>query len=430
MLKVHFNLKQTKDKEALSQITVLTTVNGRRIRVYTKLRVCPKEWDGERRCCIIAKEVPARRARELTIVNERLRWIRTQVERVDMELSLRGVYLSAEDVRAVVMDSQEVTSADATPLSYLHMLVDNYTYCINYRGLKGSSSSQVTYQVALNRLDRFCRDEGFTITSWEHFDKAFFTRFMSYLCNYQFIRKGVATKYSTITVVNTIKVVKNLLHQAYENEVSDNQYFNKVSTKVQCLASEKIYLNEQEIMKLKELASLSQAEQEVRDLFLISCYSALRISDLNQLGKAVIKDQLITLYQQKTRNQVKIPILKEIAPLIEHYREKGFPVLQDVKANAIIKLLAERAGITELVQRRENRGGEVRIVQERKCDMVSFHTARRSCITNLFLRGYPANYLMTLSGHRSLQALQRYIRATNENMTQSFMEMLKGKNDM
>ena len=231
-------------------------------------------------------------------------------------------------------------------------------------------------------------------------------------------------------MVNTIKVVKNLLHQAYENEVSDNQYFNKVSTKVQCLASEKIYLNEQEIMKLKELASLSQAEQEVRDLFLISCYSALRISDLNQLGKAVIKDQLITLYQQKTRNQVKIPILKEIAPLIEHYREKGFPVVQDVKANAIIKLLAERAGITELVQRRENRGGEVRIVQERKCDMVSFHTARRSCITNLYLRGYPANYLMTLSGHRSLQALQRYIRATNENMTQRFMEMLKGKNDM
>ena len=137
---------------------------------------------------------------------------------------------------------------------------------------------------------------------------------------------------------------------------------------------------------------------------------------------------MITLYQVKTRERVQIPILKEIGDLIAHYQKKGFPKLKEAKANAIIRKLAERAGLTQMVPCRQNRGGVVSVVQERKCDLVSFHTARRSCITNLFRRGYPVNYIMTLSGHRSLQALQRYIRASQEDMAQAFMNLLENDN--
>ena len=110
MNKVHFNLKQTKDREALSQIMVLTTVNGRRIRVYTKQRVRPAEWDNQHQCCAIANGVPQRRAMELTLVNERLKYIRSQMNRTDFELSQHGVYLSADDVRGVVTESLKVPS--------------------------------------------------------------------------------------------------------------------------------------------------------------------------------------------------------------------------------------------------------------------------------------------------------------------------------
>ena len=36
--------------------------------------------------------------------------------------------------------------------------------------------------------------------------------------------------------------------------------------------------------------------------------------------------------------------------------------------------------------------------------------AGRCRITNLYKRGYPANYVMTLSGHKSIQAFQRYLK--------------------
>ena len=56
---------------------------------------------------------------------------------------------------------------------------------------------------------------------------------------------------------------------------------------------------------------------------------------------------------------------------------------------------------------------------------MSFHTARRSCITNLYRRGYPVNYIMVLSGHRSMQAFQRYMRASSKELMGSFFRLLK-----
>ena len=160
-------------------------------------------------------------------------------------------------------------------------------------------------------------------------------------------------------------------------------------------------------------------------MFVIACYTALRISDIQQLKNAVIREGFISLYQKKTKDLVEIPILKEIASLVHHYQEVGFPVIDRTKANHIIRTLAARCNINELVCSKEQRGGETTMIRKPKYDMISFHTARRSCITNLYKRGYPANYVMTLSGHKSLQAFQRYMKASNSELMASFVNMLK-----
>ena len=50
-LQLHFNLKQMCNKEKLTQIMMITTVNKQRIRVYTKLRIEPKYWDKSNARC-------------------------------------------------------------------------------------------------------------------------------------------------------------------------------------------------------------------------------------------------------------------------------------------------------------------------------------------------------------------------------------------
>lgn len=427
-MKVNFNLKQTSKMQCLTQVMLILTVNKKRIRVYTKLRVYPHEWDLQKQRCMLQGCQPLRRAQELLLINERLQRMDDHIYRLDYERAMRGMYLTVDDVRMAVKESQNTRPDAITPLRYLSLLVDSYSNGINRRGVKGSSGSQTTYRVALQRVENFCKERNYRLTSFDDFDKMFFSEFTHYLYNYRFTRSGTTLHYSAITVINTLKVVKNLLHRAYDNDISKNLYYNKVHTIAQCSCTEKIYLREEEVEKLWQVKTHSRTEQEVRDMFVIACYTGLRISDLNQLRKAVFDENTITLYQVKTREKVQIPILKEISELVKHYREKGFPHISETKSNALIKKLSERAGLVQEVPCRENRGGVVNIKQERKCDLISFHTARRSCITNLFRRGYPVNYIMTLSGHHSLQALQRYIRASQDDMTQAFMDMLKRQN--
>jgi integrase len=190
-------------------------------------------------------------------------------------------------------------------------------------------------------------------------------------------------------------------------------------------ASEQIYLYEKEIKRLAQMKLTLPHEQKIRDMFVIACYTALRISDIKRLNEAEIRNGNIALYQTKTKERVEIPILKEIVPLISHYQKVGFPSIDICKANETIKELARRCGIDENISYKEYRGGTTQIKTKPKWSMISFHTARRSCITNLYKRGYPVNYIMTLSGHQSLQAFQRYMRASNKELMTSFIKLLK-----
>ena len=137
-MRVNFNLKQTVNENLPTQLMMAMTIQKKRIRVYTKIRVCPCEWDKRNKCCILLSHLPLRRTRELQLMNKRIRWMEEQV------------------------------------------------------------------------------------------------------------------------------------HRAYDNEMTNNVYYNKVHTHAQCSVSEKIYLKEEEIERIRHVPTSCKAESEVRDLFVVA----------------------------------------------------------------------------------------------------------------------------------------------------------------
>lgn len=424
--RLNFNLKQTREKEKLTQIMLVTTVNGQRIRIYTKLRVEPLYWDKQKHCCLQEAAVNQREQNRLKLINRQILQIKHNITRTDEQLARRGEYLSKSLIRRVVEENCcEDAHQGVTPLDYFKREVDKYDEQVNRKGQRGVGSTRITYQTALKRLQRFCKEQQVELSSFADFDKKFFTDFTNFLYNSTFERNRVRHHYTQNTIINTLKVIKNLLHRAYDNDLTDNNYFLKVQTSLPADVSEKIYLQESEIKRFASLSVQSKQEEEVRDMFVISCYTALRISDIQQLNKANITASTISLYQTKTKEQVEIPILKEIRPILDKYKESGFPRLSPKCANQHVRMLFMRCGLDEPVTYKENRGGVVHIKTAPKWQLISFHTARRSCITNLYKRGYPPNYIMTLSGHHSQQAFQRYMRASSKELLSSFVHMLK-----
>lgn len=424
-LRLHFNLKQMKDQNKLTQIMLVTTVNKQRIRVYTKLRIQPKYWDKNSYRCIAQHPISLRDKQKLAEVNKLLNDMESSIYQADKQLSECGRYLNAQIIRKTVIENQTDEDTDFRPIAYMYQQVGEYLNGLNRRGKRGIASTQRTYHTALKRLENFCQHQNHPIRTFEDFNNKFFTSFANYLYSCTYLKGNSKKQYTQNTVINTLKVIKNLLHRAYDNEMTNNNYFTKVQTILSSDVSEQIYLNENEIHKLSQLKLNLPQECHVRDMFIIACWTGLRISDIQKLNTAEIHKDSIALYQTKTKEKVEIPILKEITPLILNYQKVGFPSVHNFKANLIIKELAQRCGINEIINRKEHRGGNTHILSQPKYSMVSFHTARRSFITNLYKRGYPVNYIMTLSGHRSVQAFQRYIRASSNELLNSFMKLLK-----
>lgn len=422
-VKLHFNLKQTRQADKLTQIMLSATVNKRRIRIYTRLRVEPKYWDKQNYRCRPFGNLSLRERHRLKTINEQIDILTYNIYETDGLLAARGEYLSAAAIRKVILERREHERQLQDPIACLRRIIEDYEKHVNRNGQRGIGSTKVTYLTALRRLEEYNRQRTCPLQSFEEFNRKFFEEFTNFLYGRTYGKKG--KHYTRNTVVNTLKVIKNMLHRAYDGELTTNNYFHKVQTTLPANTSEQVYLQEKEIRRLASVATENDQEREVRDMFVIACYTALRISDIQQLKNAVIREGFISLYQKKTKDLVEIPILKEIASLVHHYQEVGFPVIDRTKANHIIRTLAARCNIDEMVCCKEQRGGETTMIRKPKYDMISFHTARRSCITNLYKRGYPANYVMTLSGHKSLQAFQRYMKASNSELMASFVNMLK-----
>ena len=424
-MRIHFNLKQTRDGEKLTQIMLVASLDKRRVRVYTRLRVRPKYWSVATNRCNLTGRMTRRERMGLEGINEQIERMTTLLRETDNRLAMNGEPMTEAVVRQVMSGLLRDEEQEVRPLPYLRQLAEDYVKGINRKGKRGHDSSTGTYLTALGRLEEYDRGRKVPICSFDDFDKHFFADFTNFLYGYTYGRGGERKHYTQNTIVNTLKVIKNLLHRAYDNEVTTNDYFMKVQTALAADVSDPVYLEEKEIKRLAGVSTLNDTEREVRDAFVIACYTALRISDLRRLNEAVIRDGVITMYQAKTQERVEIPILKEIAPLVEYYRERGFPIVDKVTANRLIKTLAKRSRIDSPVSHKECRGGVSTVRTVPKWSLVSFHTARRSCVTNLYKRGYPVNYVMTLSGHRSMQAFQRYMRASSHEVMTNFVHLLK-----
>lgn len=162
-----------------------------------------------------------------------------------------------------------------------------------------------------------------------------------------------------------------------------------------------------------------------RDLFMIGVWTAQRVSDYNNLSPdniQAVKDGdeeflIVTLHQQKTGRFVEIPCNSKLRAIFEKY-PNGMPKLSDAKINLYIKEIGRMAGIDNVVEIMENRGGSVVKTKYPKYLLISTHTARRTGATLMYLDGMPIYDIMKVTGHKSVTTLEKYIRADKLEVAQ------------
>lgn len=251
----------------------------------------------------------------------------------------------------------------------------------------------------------------------------FYNRFQHW-----FYEKGYSRNYFG----NVVNIVKQTYRESRENDrlhdehgtdhrdfiapkdPVDNVYLNLDELKlIHDLDIEKAILSDTVSKKAKEGDNIPRriaALERARGLFLIGCYTGLRVSDFSRLRDAHI-GRFITIKTQKTGTSVVIPI----HPVVREIINRGFDLsdtITDQKLNGHIKELCRLAGITQEVLVNRNVGGQNVEVVMPKYQLVSSHTARRSFATNAYKSGVPTIAIMKITGHTKESTFLKYIKVS------------------
>ena len=291
----------------------------------------------------------------------------------------------------------------------------------------------------LGILKRFIQISPFT---WKDINKALADRFVSFMEKNGYMVTSI-NKY----IICFKAMIQNAMDQELHNNLIALRAFSKKKIQETDKAKE-IYLTKAELQALYEMP-LEGLKDKVRDVFLVGCYTCQRFSDYARLEKENFTKtakgtKVVRIVQEKTGNDVVIPILNDNLLHIAEKYGYDIPKINDVILNRYIKQILKELSSTvpslarkertllTMKEREKEKQGLVSFERDNKenvikprYELVSSHTARRSGITNLYLSGNFDTYqMMSISGHRDEKTFYEYIKLSSDEVADSIAKKM------
>lgn len=280
--------------------------------------------------------------------------------------------------------------------------------------------------------------------TWADVDRALVTKFLDHLQKLDYMGSSI-NKY--------LVSFRAMVGYAYEDGLHNNDRALSCFSKRKVEESDKaaeIYLTETELQALADM-ELTGLKDQVRDIFLVGCYTCQRVSDYNNIQPEDFTTTakgtpIIRLIQQKTRNEVKIPIMNPNLQAICEKYNYHLPSVVDQILNRyikdILKTLSETVPTlavkvpTKLTMKQKDKEASGELAVERndkgevvmpRYDCVTTHTARRSGITNMYLsHKFTIVQMMHVSGHKTQKTFMDYIKLSSDEIADEIDAIVNG----
>lgn len=262
------------------------------------------------------------------------------------------------------------------------------------------------YKLSLSKLIEFEKSYSRKLL-FDNIDMDFYHAFVGYCTN--------DLSLSTNSVGTHIKHVKVWMTASRVDGLHTNMIYQNRAFKKPIEESDSIYLTEEELDRLLNTKMPSPHIENVRDIFILACYTGVRVQDYKKLNHQHITSdgKMIRIRTQKTDTEVIIPIHPKAKLVLDKY--DGMPrMISEQKFNKYIKVACKVAGIDDMVRLQRTVGGKTTYRTEPKYKLVSSHCARRSFATNAFKAGVPTLSIMAITGHSTEQMFLKYVKVSKE----------------
>lgn len=406
MYSVKFFMRDPKAKSETT-LNVFITYQNDRIKLSTGIKLHPELWDTQRQKVTSSSRILSKYSsadpsfsKNLMAVNAKLAALRGIIQDYSLEVTLNKTNFSLNELKERLISYLKpvavIGKESQKVLDYLENFIKE-AKAGQRKQVNGSSYRPGTIANYKNLRQTIQRFESTLEISleWDMIDRQMYSKFIQWQED-----EGFSLNYTG----KHCKDLKSLMRLSFEDGIHENHSFRSRWFAVPGNRTEKLPLTETEIKALNDLALKPGSTLcKARDLFLISCYTGLRIGDIRQLKPEVFIENdngrmRINIISQKTNRPLIIPVSTQLHKVLNRYNYHC-PKIAEQTANRLIKKIALIAG-----------------VPEKKASRLSMHIGRHSFVTHLYhSEELPMVDIMQITGHSTERNFMRYVNARPED---------------
>jgi len=268
------------------------------------------------------------------------------------------------------------------------------------------------YTTVKNYLTRFQESTKYTLT-WDSID----IKFIDKLKKYTFVTEKKQVGY----YAKIIRVLSTFLHWAEERNYYNGKIYDKL--KAEEPEREVVFLSIDELLVLMDYNFESHRLNKVRDLYCFASFTGLRYSDVISLKREHINNKLLTKTQIKTGYVKTIPLNDFALKILKKYEEDENPLpkmsIQNINeylkegCGIIASKQPPKTGFNRLVIKKSVIGSESTEVSLPLHESITFHTARKTFITNSIMLGVNIKALQDMGAPKKEKDLKKYLKITD-----------------
>lgn len=394
-----FYLRKYKEKDGKAPLYVRITVDKRRSDIALKRKIPLKNWNE-------AKGKAKGTSEEIRSLNTFLERIRGRLTECYHELQLEKAFITSEAVKNKFLGVEEEEHSMLNLIDYHNTEMKNV---LEWGTLKN-------YYTTKKYIEKFLKQK-------MKISDIYLSRLnYKFLMDFQkFLREYQPTDHQKPCGQNTImkhtERLRKVVNMAIKYEWLEKDPFINFTPKF--IRNDREFLTHDELKAIETKQFSIDRIDQVRDLFVFSCYTGLSYIDVSNLTPdnlsiGIDKNQWIYTSRKKTEQSVKIPLLPKAMGIIEKYKDhpkvvasgKLLPVYSNQRLNSYLKEIADLCGIRK---------------------RLTFHIARHTFATTVTLtNGVPIETVSRLLGHASLRTTQIYAKVVEQKLGED-MDTLKNK---
>ncbi|MCX6162292.1 MAG: site-specific integrase [Ignavibacteriae bacterium] len=259
------------------------------------------------------------------------------------------------------------------------------------------TNSNQNYKSFLKHLFEYCNPD---ITLLNQVDEAFINGFKEYLDN---ITNSFNNRIKSSSKHVYLSKFRGLITKAFKRGLINKNPFNMVKN-YKAVKSTVMYLTADEVGTLEKAKCKSEL---VKNAFLFSCFTGLRVSDLKNLrwGQIIKENGVLKVHirQQKTDEPLFLPIQKQA---LKYIGERGNP------EDKVFKGLINNSYTNQMLYSWAYESG----IKKR----ITFHKARHTNATILLNSGVDLYTVSKILGHKNLESTQIYAKVVDKSIQEAF----------